>query len=154
MKHFRLFLLALFLPFSLLAADYSVTSTSVIASDDAVIRRKTAGASITAGQAVYVKADGTLGLYDANAASPAYTFAGIALNSASSGQLVLYAESDPEFTPGFTVAAGAIVIGSSTAGGLCPASDLATGHYLTIVGIGIGSNKIDLSPQAAGVVTP
>lgn len=140
--------------FAAFAADYSVTTSSVVASEEAVIRRKAAGAAITVGQAVHVKADGTLGLYDANGTAPANVFAGIALNSAATGQPVLYAESDPEFTPGFTVAANAIVIGSATAGGLCPATDLATGHYLTIVGVGIGSNKIDLNPIKSGVVTP
>lgn len=154
MKRFLSLALAFLLPVAVFAADYTVTTTSVVPSSAAVIRRKLAGATITTGKSLAVKADGTLDLYDANGAAPLNVFKGIALNSAVSGQPVIYVESDPEFTPGFTVAAGAIVIGSGTAGGLAPAADLVTGWYLTVVGLGIGSNKIDLNPQAAGVVTP
>jgi len=136
------------------ATDYSVTATSVLASSSATTSRGTAGTSITAGQSLAKAADGTLVLFDANAAAPANVFLGISLSGGATGQPIFYVTADTSFTPGFTVAAGAIVIGSSTAGGLCPAADLATGHYLTIVGVGIGSNKIKMSPVAAGVATP
>lgn len=154
MKPFLSLALFALLSVASLAADYTVTVNSVLPSSQAVIRRKIAGATITTGKSLAVKADGTLDLYDANGAAPLNVFKGIALNSAVTGQPVIYVESDPEFTPGFTVAANAIVIGSATAGGLAPAADLATGHYLTIVGLGIGSNKIDLNPVSSGVVTP
>lgn len=137
------------------ATDYTVTSSSVIPSADATLSRGTAGVAITAGQALFKDTDGTLKLYDANGTSPAYKFAGIACNSAAIGQPVIYCTADPTgFAPGFTVAAGAIVIGSATAGNLCPAADLASGSYLVVVGVGIGSNKIIIQPLPAGVATP
>jgi hypothetical protein len=137
------------------AADYSVTATSVVPSTASTLSRGTAGATITAGQAVAIDVDHSVKLFDANSGTAALrVFAGIACNGASSGQPVNFCSSDPSFTPGFTVAAGAIVIGSATAGALCPAADLATGSYLTVVGVGIGSNKIKLAPIAAGVATP
>lgn len=137
-----------------LAADYTVTATSVLASSDSSVTKGTAGATITTGQSLAKAADGTLILFDSNASAPANKFFGIALNGGASGQPILYATADSSFTPGFTVAAGAVVIGSATAGGLCPVADLATGHYLTIVGVGIGSNKIKLAPLFSGVATP
>lgn len=138
----------------LLAADYTVTAASVVASSDATTSRGTAGATITAGMSLAKNSGGALVGFDANGTAPLYTFVGIALNGGASGQPIFYATADPSFTPGFTIAAGAIVVGSATAGLLCPAADLATGHYLTVLGVGIGSNKIKLSPLAAGVVTP
>jgi len=146
--------LALFAPIAVRATDYSVTATSVLASSSASSTKGTAGTTITAGQSLAKAADNTLVLFDANGSAPANVFVGIALNGGATGQPIFYVTADPAFTPGFTVAAGAIVIGSSTAGGLCPAADLATGHYLTIVGVGIGSNKIKMSTLAAGVATP
>lgn len=151
-----LFLVALLaLPSLAPAADYTVTATSVIASASATLSRGTAGAAITAGQSVAIDTDHSIKLYDANSGTATLrVFAGIACNGASTGQPVTYCTADSAFTPGFTVAAGAIVIGSATAGGLCPAADLASGSYLTIVGVGIGSNRIKLNPLAAGVATP
>lgn len=154
MKHLLSLALLFLLTGATFAADYTVTTASVVCSDEAVIRRKFAAVTITTGKAVAVKVDGTLDLYDANGATPLNVFKGIALNTGGAGQPVDYVESDPEFTPGFTIAAGAIVIGSATAGGLAPAADLATGWYLTIIGVGIGSNKIDLNPFPSGVATP
>jgi len=137
------------------AVDYSVTSSSVIPSSDATISRGTAGAAITAGQAVCKDTDGTIKLCDSNASGNLHIFAGIAVNSASVGQPVLYCNADPTgFTPGFTVAAGAVVIVSAVAGNLCPVADLTTGDYLVVVGVGIGSNKIILQPLSTGVATP
>jgi len=154
LRFLTLLLVPLFLAGNLLATDYSVTATSVLASSNASTTKGTAGTTITAGQSLAKAADGSLILFDANAAAPAFTFVGIALNGGATGQPIFYVTGDTSFTPGFTVAAGAIVIGSSTAGGLCPAADLATGHYLTIIGVGIGSNKIKMQPLASGVVTP
>lgn len=156
MKHLlSLALVLLLLPLAAFGVDYSVTATSVVPSSGATIARGTAGATITAGQSVSIDSNSAIQLYDANSGtSSTRTFAGIALTGAASGQPILYCTADPSFTPGFTVAAGAIVIGSATAGGLCPAADLATGHYLTVVGVGIGSNKIKFSALAASVITP
>lgn len=142
-------------PLDIRAADYSVTAASVLASAQGVKNKQyNAGASITAGQPVYLDANSTWQLADANGASPLYKVEAIALHAASTGQPLIVCESDPSFTPGFTVAAGAIVVLSATAGGLCPAADLASGHYPAIIGIGIGSNKIKLGIVRTDVAVP
>ncbi len=137
-------------------ADYSVTAASVLPSTSARLLQVTAGAAITIGQSVYLDtATNTYKAADANGASPLFTFAGIAVSqAAAAGQPLLICQSDPSFTPGFTIAAGATVILSATPGGLAPIADLASGWYLTVVGVGIGSNKINFSPVATGVATP
>jgi hypothetical protein len=133
-------------------SDPVVVSASVLASSNADIRRGTAGAAITAGQTLYKDtADGLMKLYDANGAAPLNVYAGIALHSSAIGQPIAFVYSDPSFTPGFTVAAGATLIGSATPGGIAPVADAAATWFVTILGIGIGSNKIKLSPVVSGV---
>ena len=135
-------------------ANYTVDPTAVIASSRASKFTAPAGVAINAGQSVYVAADGTLGLYDANAAAPANVFAGIALDSGAAGQPIVVAKTDPNFGPGFTLAAGEVVVGSATPGGLCPVADLASGTVPTVVGVGIGGNKMDFAPFSGGVAKP
>ena len=61
-----------------------------------------------------------------------------------------YATSDAQFTPGYTVDVGEVVIASGTPGKSCPAADAESGWFVTVLGVGIGSNKINLLPVAAG----
>jgi hypothetical protein len=154
MKHALSFLFFVALSLSGFAADYSVTAANVVPSSNASIRRATAGASITAGQAVAIDSSGLVQLYSSTGSGALHVFAGISVNGAASGQPILFATSDTAFTPGFSIAAGAIVIGSATGGKLCPAGDLASTNYLTIVGVGIGNNQISFAPLAAGIATP
>lgn len=135
-------------------ANYSVTAASVLQSVNASIKRGTAGAAITAGMSLAKDSSGNLVAFDANGVSPLNKFVGIAIAGAASGQQVLYTDDDPSFTPGFALAANAIVIGSATPGLMAPAADLATGDYLSIIGVGIGSNKMLISPLASSVATP
>lgn len=150
------FAFAFALPLVGRAADYTVTAASVVPSTDASLARGTAGTTITAGMALAKDSNSLLQPYDANSGTAQLrVLVGIACGGAASGQPVVYCTQDlTGFTPGFSVAAGVIVIGSATPGLLCPSGDLATGHYLTIVGVGIGSNKIKFSTLAAGVATP
>lgn len=146
MKFLAAKLLALILCSSAFAIDYTVTAANVLASANAQKLTGTAGASITAGQSVYEDpTTSTWKLADCNGASPLYKVAGIALHAALTGQPITVCTSDPAFTPGFTVAAGDVVILSSTAGGLAPVADAASGHFVSLVGIGIGTNQIKLS---------
>jgi hypothetical protein len=137
-------------------ADYSVTAANVLASANAQKKTGTAGATITAGQSLYIDtADSNkLKLYDANAASPANVMAGIALHASLAGQPITYVISDPAFTPGFAITAGATVIGSATPGGLCPDADKVTGWYVNEVGHGISTTQIKMAIVASGVAVP
>lgn len=132
-KLFRSLVLAtaiLFAPF-VRAADLSVTAASVLASATALTGAGTAGATITAGQTLYIDASDSnkLKLADANASAATATVVGIALNGAASGQPVRYVYEDSTFTPGATLTVGEVYILSATAGGLAPVGDLASGYY-------------------------
>jgi hypothetical protein len=136
-------------------ADHVVTPANVLKSNNGTVRNGTAGAAISAGDALYYDtATGTYKLFDANGAGDAKNFAGIALNSAAAGQPIALCEEDPDFTPGFPLDEGDVVIGSATAGKLCPVADAASGHYVTVVGVGKGNNKVVLKKVASGAAKP
>lgn len=134
-------------------ADVSVTATSVAVASDTVIERGFAGATITAGQTVYLSSSGTWLLADANASATTANVQGIALNGAASGQPVAVAVGG-SLNPGFTVTVGAVYVLSATAGGIAPVADLATGWYTGIVGVGITASNLRLIMFRAGVAVP
>jgi len=136
-------------------AAISITAASVLAGANASITQGIIAASttVTQGQALYAVGDGTYGLADSNAASPANSFAGIALTAGSAGQPVLINTADDDFTLGGTVASGATVWLYSTAGALTSTStDVASGCTAIVIGVGTGSNKIKLGNITGGAV--
>lgn len=129
---------------ALRATDLSITASAVVPSANAVKRTVTAGATITAGQLVYLDtADvdaagiGKAKLSDCNSATAAVRVVdGIAINSASAGQdvtIVTYDSALVIAASGLT--ANNILLSSATAGGIAPSADLTTGWYLTVIGV-------------------
>lgn len=136
-------------------ADITVTAASVVKGANALTKHGTAGATITAGQTLYLDSTtGTLKLADANASAATADVVGIALNGASSGQPVEYVYEDDDFTPGATVAAGTIYVLSGTAGGIAPAADLVTGMFAGILFVGKSTSKGVLKILKAGAAVP
>ena len=124
-------------------ADYTVTAASVVQSSKITPKSGTAGASIAAGDVLYKDDSGLLQLGDANVTTKT-TVAGIAVNSAASGQKVLYVDRDDDFTPGFTGAIGDVVCLSATAGKMAPHADLTTGDEVVILGVMKTTTKMNL----------
>lgn len=136
-------------------ADLTITATSVVQGASGIsVLDGILGASVTAGQSVYLDtAASTYKLADANASSTTAQTAGIALNGGASGQPVKVLASGP-ITIGATVTVGTIYVQSATAGGIAPAADLATGHYVTILGVGISASQIQVGISKSGVAVP
>ena len=118
------------------------------------------GATTTAGQAVYKDtADSNkFKLADANSATELVRTAyGIALNTASAGQPIGVADTG-DYTAGATVGIGTIYILSGTPGGIAlgapGVTDLVTGIYTSILGIGISVTAIRLKINNSGVAVP
>lgn len=138
-------------------SDVSITAASVAPISNSANGQDTrfaegiAGASITAGQTVYATS-GVVYLADGNASATAALVSGIAMHAATSGQPIRYANGG-EYTCGFTAAVGAIYINSTTAGGIAPAADLATGNYTNILGIARTSAILRIALISAGVAT-
>lgn len=145
------------------AADVVPTPASVAKSSGATVSEGTAGATITAGQVLYIDtaANNTLKPADCNASATTASVAGIALHGAASGQPVRYAVKDPNFVPGFVPTPGTVYVLSQTAGGIAPVDDNlpsatpgATGCYTTVIGVGKTATTINLNPVSAGVAIP
>lgn len=123
--------------------DITITPANVTPGTGAVIGQGTAGATITAGQAVYRDStDGLLKLADADAVDTADA-AGIALHGASSGQPLQY-QYGGVINIGATVSVGETYALSATPGGVCPEADLMIGDYVSLLGVGVSASAIKL----------
>ena len=136
-------------------ADLSVTAASVVASANAVkLNQYNAGATITAGQVVYLDANSKWQLMDANASAtgndPANT-RGIALGGGANNQPITVAIKDSWFTPGATLTNSVAYYASPNAGAIAPVADITTGNYATVLGVARSTTILNLNPTAAGV---
>ncbi len=122
-------------------AAISVTAANVIPSTSATIYTGTAGATITQGQPLYL--DTTTSTYKLANALTNNPVAGIALVGASNGQQMVLCSRDPNFTPGFTVTTGNVVLVGNVAGQLNPYEDRATGWYVTSLGVMISTTRLN-----------
>lgn len=133
--------------------DIVITDTAVVASSTAKVTHGTAGATITAGQVVYLDpTTGKYGLCDVNSATAAVrNAAGIALNGASANQPVAVCTSGP-LTIGGAILAGVAYYASGTAGGIRPVADNVTGDYTVLLGLGASTTVLNVDIEAPGVI--
>lgn len=132
--------------------DISITPASVLPSTDATIERGTAGATITAGQVVYLESSsGQFKLADCDHATAAIRSPrGIALHGASSGQPLQILRSGL-ITIGGTMTAGVAYYLSKVAGGIAPVADIASGGYATVLGIATSTTVLKVNITESGV---
>ena len=141
-------------------ADISVTAASVLKGANAKTRRGIAGATITAGQALYEDSSDSnkLKLADANASAATSNCVGIALHAALSGQPIEYVYEDDDFTPGATLslsvaADSGVYVLSGTAGGIAPMDDLAATMYPVVLFVAKSATKANLKiTRGSGVL--
>lgn len=133
--------------------DLSITAGNVVVGSTATIARGVAGASITAGQAVYL--DPTTGKYnlaDTDSATAAVRQAiGVALHAAAANQPLSVCTDGP-VTIGATLVAGEVYYLSGTPGGICPVGDVASGDYPLVVGQAASTSVLNVGIVYAGVV--
>lgn len=143
-----LFAAAAFAALPLVAADLTVTAASFVPGARAKYVHGTAGATITAGQAVTLNAAGKYVLADADDAA-LYEVEGIAAHGASSGQPLAIVVEDDDLTLGATLSMVApVYVLSSTAGGIAPTADISTGEYPVVLLIAKSTTKCILKPRA------
>lgn len=140
-------------------ADLLITATSVIKGSDCDVYNGLAGATITAGQAVYLNTTtNRLQLADANASLAAANVKGIALHASGDGQPLQIAVSGTLTMTtggaGTTLVVGTPYFLSATAGGLAPPADLATGMYTTEVFICKTATTVVMGIKASGALVP
>jgi len=139
-------------------ADLSITPGNVKAvagSTNLAIKHKiTAGATITAGQTVYLDtADGKYKLADANVSAAVATVAGIALTGSSDGQ-ELVIQTDGDIDIGATTVLAKVYVLSDTAGGIQPVDDSASTEYVSIIGVAISTSRLRLGIRNSGAQKP
>ena len=135
-------------------ADLSITAASVVQGTGATLRQVTAGATITQGQPVYLDTTESYRAKrcDADVLESAVC-AGIALNSVSSGQPLLILVSG-NLTINAVATVGQLYVVSTGIGAIAPYSDLATGDYVTYLGVATSTTVIAVQIQISGVAKP
>lgn len=133
-------------------SDLSITAASVLSGAGGLVAHGTAGASVTAGQAVYLdETTNTYKLADNNSATAAARDPdGFALHASATGQPLAVHTRGP-LTIGATLTAGVAYYLSDTPGGICAVADLATGEYPTILGIATSTTVLNVKIQSSGV---
>lgn len=137
-------------------AAVTVTAAEVLPLSDTIIdKTRNYGATVTAGQAVYLDtAANTWKLADANLSAAASVLGGIAVNGGAAGQPAAIATGGT-IDPGFTVTVGTVyVLGGTAAGDINPVGDLTTGWYVNILGVGITASILKLAIVNSGVAVP
>jgi hypothetical protein len=124
-------------------ADITITAANVLLTSGRS-DTGTAGATITAGQPIYLDAsdsnkaklaqcDGTAAEVDA---------VGIALHAATTGQPIRWAVSGSTINIGATTAKNLAYVVSATAGGVAPSTDLDSGKRITWLGYATGTSGV------------
>jgi hypothetical protein len=114
-------------------ANLTITAANVIKGSGAVTTTGTAGETITAGQALYLKdADARLWLAQCDGTAEEAEFEGIALHAALAGQPVTY-QTGGTMNIGATTVKGIYAL-SATPGGIAPLADLIATNRIVYVG--------------------
>jgi hypothetical protein len=117
-------------------ADLTITAASVLYTSGGSRPTGIAGATITAGQAVYVDTanSNVLKLAQCDGTVLEATVEGIALNGGGIGQPVSYATTGATINIGATTAKTTTYLLSATAGGVAPQADITSGQRIVRLG--------------------
>lgn len=135
-------------------AVITITPANVVAGADADFFQGYAGATITAGMAVYEdRNDHKLRGADADGGAGAANVKGIALHGAGDGQ-PLRVQTDGTLAIGGTTVVGEQYVLGIAAGAILPADELALNAFVTIIGVGAPNNALRLAIEATGQPAP
>lgn len=136
-------------------ADITVTAADVGLADTGVVTQTVQVAvAVTQGQVGYLDTtESKYRLADADLSSAAASAAGIFLTPAAIDGYAVIATIGP-VDVGATLTVGETYVVSGTAGGIAPIADLATGDYVTILGIATAAGKLQLDISASGAQVP
>ncbi len=139
-------------------ADLSITAANVgIQSTGATTSKVQAGESITQGNPVYLSTgDSKYYQCDADAGAANAQCAGVAMTPADAdGYFIMATPSDnTTIDLGATLTIGTIYVLSGTKGAIAPSADLASGDYVTVLGVATAADKLVLKINVSGVAVP
>ncbi len=128
-------------------AALSITAASVVPSVDAVIVQITANDTITAGQIVYLDANGKAVLCTANGSGLTFKAYGMAADGASAGQPVNIITQDKTGTAlGSILTTGTVYIAGATAGAVNPVADNTSGWKVSPIGVALSATVLKIFP--------
>jgi hypothetical protein len=140
-------------------ADITITASNVVAGTGVPTKTGIAGATIAAGDIVYLDTTttGKWQLADSDAATAEARgltgSIGMALNSAALNQPIVVQTEGP-VTVGAVLTAGQALYLSDTPGKLCPLADDVGGDYITLVGLASSTSVLNIDFQYSGVASP
>lgn len=138
-------------------ADLSITAANVAIVDGSPqVRPVQVGVAVTQGQVGYKSAsnDDKYALADADLSEAGAKAECIFLTSAGSDGFALAAFKGSNIDVGATLTVGERYYVSGTAGGIAPSGDLATGDYVTLIGIATATDTMKLIFEQTGVQVP
>lgn len=125
--------------------------TAVQTTDSTISEDVTFGATISAGQTVYLDAaDGEYKLADSSASATGET-KGIAITPGVDGGAGIIATGGDIVLVGTTMAVGAVYVQSATAGGIAPEADIASAEYVTVLGVASSATNLKIKLHSTGV---
>lgn len=125
--------------------------TAVRVTSDTVTSKVTYGATIAAGNTVYLDTtDNEYKLGDANDTATTATVTGIAITPGVDNGYGLIATGGSIYLVGATLAVGQAYVASANAGNIAPESDITSGQYLTHLGYATDANTLQLAIKATG----
>ena len=133
-------------------ADVTVTANEVLPDSGSRLETHTLGGTVTAGQTVYKNTSGLIVAADAGAAATS-TVLGIAMTGGVTSQSIVVCVGGT-LDPGFTCGVGTPYFQSNTAGGICPAADLANPMRTSVIGVGITASQLGLVLYNSGATVP
>ena len=136
-------------------ADLSITAANVgVKAAGGQVRIVQVGEAVTQGQpARFNSSDSKYYKAQADSATNA-TCVGVFLTAASADGYATLLSGTGVLNPGATVTVGTVYVVSATSGGIAPEADLATGEYVSVIGIGTASDEITMQINNSGIAKP
>lgn len=130
--------------------DLTVVAANVKPGTSAVTQRGIAGEAITAGDSVFIAADGGVELCEKDVTVLEAACVGVALNDAAVDQPVEFAVTGI-VDMGAILAVGETYIVGAGPGGIAPETDGAVGNFMTVIGVGVTTNNLKLGILQSGI---
>ena len=129
--------------------------TAVRPTSSTIVEKVNYGATISAGQAVYLDpADNEHKLADNNLSAIAARARGIAMTPGVDSGQGMIATNGSIILVGTTMAVGETYYAGATAGEIIPDADLTTGNRVTRLGTAASATQLDLDVRATEIVHP
>ncbi len=131
-------------------ADLVVVPANVKPGTDAVTKRGIAGEPITAGDSVFVAADGGIELAEKDLTVAEAAAVGVALNDSALDQPTEYVVTG-SIDMGAILSIGQTYIVGAGPGAIAPEADALVGNFVTVIGVAITANLLKLGILQSGV---